>query len=601
MLVGISIGTISCIAFCLGLLSTLQLQSTDFFFRAPGASAQGQGDGKIAIVAIDDESLGALGLFSSWPRSYYANLIDVLHEDEARVVVLDVLFAEPGTGDDELADSLQRAGNVILPLAYSSQQYNSASASEPKGAGAFVRPLNIFETEAVAVGHASLFPDSDGVVRKLPVTITGSEGQEPALALAAAAKYLRRPEVIESPVKDSRLPFAGRSIPVDHAGAMVINYSAGARGTGEPAGFETVSFVDTLEGKVNPLVFQDKIVLVGATASALGDTFWTPAGRMMNGVEIHASAIQTVLSGEFLRPASSATTIALMLVLAALCSLAVLRLRVLWATLIVAASCAVYLLGALSLFDRGIMLNMVYPPLALLGAFVGVNLFSIASERSQKRVIERTFGRYVSPPVVSEILAALDRGDMELGGQLREATVAFTDARGFTKLAEKLEPDELVRVMNIYLSEVIKAVLKYGGMVNKFGGDSILAVWNAPTPCEQHALLAVKAAIEAQRQIERVQQEDKSLPQMSFGIGINTGEVVAGNMGSEDRLEYSVVGDTVNVAAKLTGAVEGGKVWVTYETFERIQGRVTAEPLEPVAVKGKSEPIRAYEVRGIRE
>jgi adenylate cyclase len=138
-------------------------------------------------------------------------------------------------------------------------------------------------------------------------------------------------------------------------------------------------------------------------------------------------------------------------------------------------------------------------------------------------------------------------------------------------------------------------------MVNKFGGDSILAIWNTPTPCEQHALLAVKAAIEAQRQIERVQRDDKSLPQMSFGIGINTGEVVAGNMGSEDRLEYSVVGDTVNIAAKLTGAVEGGKVWVTSETFERIRGRVTAEPLEPVAVKGKSEPITAYEVRSIRE
>jgi len=600
MLVGISIGAVTCIAFCLGLLSTLQLQSTDFFFRAPDASAQGQGDGKIAIVAIDDESLGALGLFSSWPRSYYADLIDVLHEAEARVVVLDVLFAEPGTGDDELVDSLQRAGNVILPLAYTSQQYDSASASEPAGAGVFVRPLDIFETEALAVGHASLLPDSDGVVRKLPVTISSSEDQEPALSLAAAAKYLRRPEVIESPVEDGRLLFAGRSIPVDNAGVMVINYSAG-EATGEPAGFDTVSFVDTLEGEVNPLVFQDKIVLVGATASALGDTFWTPAGRMMNGVEIHASAIQTVLSGEFLRPASSATTIALMLVLASLCSLAVLRLRVLWATLITAAACAIYLLAALSLFDRGLMLNMVYPPLALLGAFVGVNLFSIASERSQKRAIERTFGRYVSPPVVSEILTALDRGEMELGGQLREATVAFTDARGFTKLAEKLEPDELVRVMNVYLSEVIKAVLKYGGMVNKFGGDSILAVWNAPTPCEQHALLAVKAAIEAQCQIERVQQEDESLPQMSFGIGINTGEVVAGNMGSEDRLEYSVVGDTVNVAAKLTGAVEGGKVWVTSETFERIRGHVIAEPLEPIAVKGKSEPITAYEVRGINE
>ena len=381
---------------------------------------------------------------------------------------------------------------------------------------------------------------------------------------------------------------------------MIINYAARSAETGEPTGFITVPFVDALDSVTDPGTYEDKIVLVGATASALGDTFWTPAGRMMNGVEIHASAIRTILSGEFLRQAPTGATIALIMVLAALGSLAVLRLRVLWASLLVAASCALYLLIALSLFDRGLLLNMVYPPLALLGAFVAVNLFSIASERSQKRAIERTFGRYVSAPVVSEILEALDRDQMELGGRLQEATVAFVDARGFTGLSENLEPGELVRVMNTYLSEVIGAVLDHGGTVNKFGGDSILAIWNAPTPSLDHALLATRAAMAAQQRIEGVQRNDESLPALSFGIGISTGMVVAGNMGSKDRLEYSVIGDTVNVAAKLTGAAEGGKVWVSSGTFELIRDHVTAEPLEPVAVKGKREPISVYEIREIR-
>jgi len=516
-------------------------------------------------------------------------------------VALDILFAEPGNGDEQLAESLRDAGNVILPLAYASEYYPAAGAGRLSGGAAFVRPLSIFESEALALGHASLLPDQDGVVRKLPATIISGQSREPALALAAVAKYLRRPQVIESPVEDGHLPFAGRSIPLDDAGAMLINYVAGAAGTGEPSGFRTVSFLDVLEGTIDPGVFEDKLVLVGATASALGDTFWTPAGRVLNGVEIHANAIRTVLSGEFLRPAPTSATIAVMMLLAAFGSLAVLRLRVVWATLSVAAVCIVYLLAAFSMFDRGLILNMVYPPLALLGAFVGVNLFNVASERSQKREMEQVFGRYVSPPVVNGILSALDRDQLELGGQLQEATVIFADARGFTNLAESLEPAELVRVMNTYLSEVIKAVLKNGGMVNKFGGDSILAIWNTPTPCEEHALHATRAAIEAQRQIERVQRDDESLPAMSFGIGINTGEVVAGNMGSEDRLEYSVIGDTVNVAAKLTGAAEGGKVWVSARTLELISEHVTADPLEPLVVKGKRDPIEAYEIVDLRE
>jgi adenylate cyclase len=601
MLVGISIGIVTCVAFCMGFLSTLQLQSTDFLFRAPDPAVQSQDVSDVIIVAIDDETLSRLGHFPAWPRSHYATLVDVLNEAGARVVALDVLIAEPGIGDEQLAESMREAGNVILPLAHSSQQYEAASAGQSVGGGSFVRPLELLEREALALGHASLHPDQDGIVRKLPVVISSSEGQEPALALAATAKYLRRPQVIESSPERGCLEFASRSIPLDSADSMIINYAAAATGAGEPTAFPAVSFADVIEGNADLSVFEDKIVLVGATASALGDTFWTPTGQMMNGVEIHASAVRTVLSGEFLRAAPTGVTIALMMVLAALCSLVVLRLRVLWASLSVAAACAIYLLIALSLFDTGLMLNMIYPPLALLGAFVGVNLYSIASERSQKRAIERTFGRYVSPPVVNEILEALDSKDIELGGRLQEATVAFADARGFTKLSEELEPDELVRVMNAYLSEVIEAVLSHGGMVNKFGGDSILAIWNAPTQCDDHALLATKAAVEAQRRIEQLRRTDKGLPEISFGIGINTGTVVAGNMGSENRLEYSVIGDTVNVASKLTSAAGGGKIWIGAETYARIQQHATAEPLEPLAVKGRSDPIEVYEVRGLGE
>jgi class 3 adenylate cyclase len=155
--------------------------------------------------------------------------------------------------------------------------------------------------------------------------------------------------------------------------------------------------------------------------------------------------------------------------------------------------------------------------------------------------------------------------------------------------------------LNKYLSIVIKAVLKHNGMVNKFGGDSIMAVWNAPTPCKEHALLATKAAIDAQLQIKELQDNDTSLPVINFGIGINTGTVVAGNMGSEARLEYSVIGDTVNIAARLTDLTEGGKVWIGQNTYKQIETYIEVQPLEPLTLKGKNEPIQAYEVVEIHD
>jgi adenylate cyclase len=243
-----------------------------------------------------------------------------------------------------------------------------------------------------------------------------------------------------------------------------------------------------------------------------------------------------------------------------------------------------------------VMLNMVYPPMAIVGSFVGVNLYCIASERSEKKEITKTFGRYISPPVVEKILAALEKGDLKLGGDETEVTVAFADVRGFTRMTERIGPDELVRLLNRYLSIIIRAVLKYDGMVNKFGGDSIMAVWNAPTPCEDHALKAVMAAVEAQREIDDMQASDPDLPRIDFGIGINTGDAVAGNLGSENRFEYSVIGDPVNIAARLTAVAEGGKVWVGSGTYELVNSRAKVKELEPLFLKGKSEAVSAFEV-----
>lgn len=601
LVVATTIGAAFCLVFNFNFLHRMQLQSSDFLFQAADLYQQAEPEEKIVVVGIDDKSLAQLGHFASWSRSHYAQLVDILAEANARVIVFDILFSEPASGDEELAMSIRNAKNVILPVIHT-PAVNDFTVTQKTGQSKnIVKPLEILEEGAIALGHANLVPDADGVVRRLPIVVGNGENYEPALALVSVAKYLRRPGVIESPIRDDVLPFASRFIPLSDSKEMLINYIGSPQGTGGEVNYKTVSFVDVLNGETAPALFQDKIVIIGATATGLGDTFWTPMGRMMNGIEIHASAIHTILTGNFLKSAPSIVTIVLILVLALLCGILVLRLRALWATLSVVLLCTAYFLTAFSFFDNGIVLNMLYPPLTIVGTFVGVNLYNLTSERAEKREITKTFGRYVSPSVADKILATLGEGDLELGGEEHEVTAVFADVRGFTSLSEKIQPEELVNALNIYLSIIIDAVLQHGGMINKFGGDSVMAIWNVPIENEGHALLAIKAAVGAQRTIRELQENETILPKMEFGIGINTGKAVAGNMGSRDRLEYSVIGDTVNTAARLASATPGGKVWIGADTFERVKDYITAKPLESLTVKGKRQPVEAYEVVDIHD
>jgi adenylate cyclase len=596
LLVAACIGGILCIAFYFNLLSSVQLQSTDFLFKTGDLRQNANPVADIVIVGIDEKSLAQLGHFPSWSRANHAKLIDILAKANARVIVFDILFAELAPGDEELVESIKNAGNVILPMIYSSAQQEPLGVSEAVSSGSFIRPLPYFEENALAVGHANMLPDEDGVIRRVPLIINAGGETEPGLSLTATAKFLRRPEVIESPIENSQLKVAGRSIPLDNANQMIINYTAGSTSGGETATFNTVSYVDVLGGLVDPAIFNDKIVLIGATATGLGDIFWTPMGHQVAGVQIHANAINTILTGNFLHLVSRPVTFALIVVLALLCGLLVLRLRILWAIPSIILICIAYFLIAFAFFDRGSMLNMVYPPLAIVGSFLGVNIYNIAAERSEKNEITKTFGRYVSPPVVTKILTALEKDELRLGGEQCEVTVAFADVRGFTSMSENIEAEELVRALNIYLSIVIREVQKQDGIINKFGGDSIMAVWNVPTACKEHALRATVAAIEAQRAIKELQQRDANLLKMDFRIGINTGVAVAGNLGSQDRLEYSVIGDTVNVASRLTALADSGRVWIGSSTYELVKDHVMVKELEPLTVKGKREAIKAYEV-----
>jgi len=591
ILVALSIGAVFGLMSHFNLLHGAQLKSGDLLFASAKLQSPREPD-EIVIVAIDDKSLGQLGHYSSWSRSYHAELADILNSAGARIIAFDVLFSEPTPGDEVFAASIRSAGNVVIPVAYTSTTGELTATGKMIAFQDVLNPVKTLQESAIAIGHANIIPDEDGVVRRLPITISGEANSTAALSLTTVAGYLHRTQTTESNIEDNVLTFAGRSIPLDNNRNMLVNYTCDSVA---PLSFMIVSYADVLTGNVEHDIFQDKIVMIGATAVGLGDTFWTPAGRM-SGVEIHATAVDTILTANFLKPVPTAATSISIMVLVLLCGLMVLRFRTVWST----AGCVLlgigYYLLAFVLFDMGVFVDTLYPPLTIMSTFVGVNLYSIVVERREKTEMANTFGRYISVPVVDNVLKSLREGELKLGGEEREVTVLFADVRGFTTITERTPVIELVNTLNRYLSVIIEATLKHDGMVNKLGGDSIMAIWNAPVELEGHAVLAVRAAICALRDIRELQEHEPGLPKMDFGIGINTGKVVAGNMGSVNRLEYSVIGDAVNTAARLTDMVPGGEIWIGSNSYDLVTDSIVTEPLPPLNVRGKRGFIYAYKV-----
>jgi adenylate cyclase len=274
------------------------------------------------------------------------------------------------------------------------------------------------------------------------------------------------------------------------------------------------------------------------------------------------------------------------------------RLR--WGTVLAVVLFVGYALGVFFAFDSGYILNIFYPLISLPIMYVAVVITYVLAEQSDRREMILLFGRYVSPQVASEILNLANSDQLKLGGTKREVTVMFADMRGFTAMSEHMTPEEVVATLNKYLSVLIERVLDNDGMINKFAGDNIMAVWNAPPDQPDQALLAVKTAIEGQQAMESLPQ-DEGKPKVQFGIGINTGPAVAGNVGSEGRTEYTIIGDAVNLASRLCSNAPGGQVWIGPNTYERVKDAVEVEALEPQHFKGKAEPIPVYRALRLRK
>jgi adenylate cyclase len=547
----------------------------------------------IVIVGIDDAALRTYGKWSEWQRKLHAQAIDNLSEAGARVIGFDILFTDTSADDSALAQAIEMAGNVVLPVV-GAEPLNS---NKPEITYEyFLLPTEPLKQASISLGHANIVPDGDGVVRRLPLLIRDSSGQTcPAFALAALHALFFKSLPQEYAAQNNRLHLLDRDIPVDASSCLRINF------TSADDSYTTLSYGDVITGNFDPLVVKHKVVLVGMTATGELDTWMVPiSASKMPGVWIHANAIDTILRQRFLVDTGWGTTLVAMLFLVIITGLALPRLKLKWGGALVSALFVGYLLAVFLAFDNGYVVTILYPLMLLPLAYVTNVLCVVIDEQSDRQFIKNLFGRYVSPQVATEIIGLADVGKLELGGEERTVSVFFADIRGFTEICEHMLPSDIVNMLNNYLPLIVKRILDNDGMVNKFAGDSVMAVWNAPKFQQEHAKLAVKAAWETQQEIMKRQQDDPSLPRIQFGIGINTGEALAGNIGSSGRAEYTVIGDAINMASRICSATPGGEIWIGPETYHLVRDYVEVSELEPQSFKGKAEPVAVYRVEGLR-
>jgi adenylate cyclase len=553
----------------------------------------------IVIAGIDDKTLETYGRWADWPRSLHAQAIDNLSQAGAKVIGFDIIFTDTSTDDEMLATAIAEAENVVL-AAVGTQPVSQAGPEITYDS--FLLPVDALEQAASSIGHANVVPDGDGTVRRLPLIVKPSSGQiYPSLTLAILHRLFSMPLPQEYMLENGAVNLLARDIPVDTSYRLRINFSA----DNEQRPY--VSYGDIISGNFDPLLVKNKIVLIGMTATGEPDTWAVPtSASKIPGVFIHAGAMDTILTQRFLREPGIIISLMIMLLLVGITAFALPRCGTRhWRDIAKGVGITVglfiaCLVGGFLAFDRGYILGLFYPLLLLPVVYIGNIVYIVVTEQSDKRFVKELFGRYISPQISKEIVSRADAGNLRLGGEQREVSVFFADIRGFTRISEQLSPEAVMQLLNAYLSVVADAVVQHDGIVNKFVGDSIMAVWNAPQSQPDHALLAVKAAWGAQQKLAELRQrENRPLP-VQIGIGINTGVAVAGNVGSAGRTEYTVIGDSINVASRICSSTPGNEVWIGPETYNQTKDYIETEKLEAQKLKGKAAPITVYRVTAWR-
>ncbi|MFA6161357.1 MAG: adenylate/guanylate cyclase domain-containing protein [Patescibacteria group bacterium] len=577
LLVGLAVGVLCSAIFLTGALSTWSRRLTDRLYLPHPA------DARIVIVAIDDAAMARLGRWP-WPRAIHGELIEKLSVAKPLAIGYDVNFPEVSDeeNDKALAQALRDAGNVVLPIELSLSISGSKVMYETTRV---LTPIPLIATAAARLGHTNTPQDADGVVRRIPLYAVSSDGSKiPAFSLQIAQAGAERR------LEDALRTFLGRT----KDASLIVNYPDAPR-----HGFVTISAADVIDGKVDSKVFEGKIIMVGATAPDLHDEQLVPTSvsQPMPGIEIHASILNTLLQQNYLRELPSIVVVLWLLLVGLLLGLIVPKLKARWSIPLALALWLVSLVGSFVLFDRGWIADVLWPTITVILCFAAVALERRISAEQQKREIRDAFSHYVTGSVVESILA--DPSKLKLGGDRRKMTVLFSDIRGFTTISEGLKPDKLVELMNKYLTRMTDEVFKHEGVLDKYIGDAVMAFWNAPLDQPDHAKRAVETALDMLAALKEMNaQKLFGDVTIKIGVGVNTGDMVVGNMGSQERFDYTVIGDSVNLGSRLESLTKeyGVCLLVTESVKQELNNGYLMRQVDLVAVKGKKEPVKIFEV-----
>jgi len=604
----------------------------------------------VVIADIDEASLKQIGQWP-WPRTIVADLITRLHELGAVAIGFDVVFAEPDrmspavaatefrgidaetreklatlpSNDAVLAEAIKRAGNVVVGEAGSATATQRTDAEKTLQTGFAVRgpdPLpflvtfpgllrNVPSIEQAAAGRGlfSINPERDGIVRRVPVIMEAQDMLVPSLTMEMlrivthASAILIRTD--QAGVWSVAVP--GLEVPTDRNGQFWVHFNKH-----DPARF--VSVADILDGRVPADRFRGRLVLIGTSATGLLDIKTTPVDPVMAGVEVHAQILESVLTKTLLTNPNYA--IGAELVIAVLLGLAIIVAAPMLPAAIVLALGALLIVGLVGMswyffVEHNLLIDFTYPLISSWLIYLVLTFVNYFREQQQQKQIRSAFGFYLSPPLVEQLAKSPEK--LVLGGEERRMTILFSDVRGFTTISEhyKDDPQGLTRLMNRFLTPLTNAIIDRKGTIDKYIGDAIMAFWNAPLDDNEHEANACDAALAMLAQAEVLNVELKREAEanggvympLRIGVGLNSGPCVVGNMGSDFRFNYSVLGDTVNLASRLESRTKDYRLSLVIgsRTAERAKERFAVMEIDLIQVKGKKQPETVFTVLGRAE
>ncbi len=574
----------------------------------------------VVLVEIDGPSIDVLGRWP-WKREIIARLITRIKDLGAKTIALDMLFSEHTSPaeDRALAQAIRDAHNVVLGYFFR----NKVRANEvEKGLERLpdysiedvevvedVRdiPLKDFRSvetnideiayAGVGKGFFSVFPDKDGILRRLTLVAAFRGYLMPSLSLEAISSYLgKRISVVLDHYGILRLKVGKRLIPVSSKGSILINFY------GKGHTISHFSAIDVLKGRLPWGLFHNKLVFVGVTEKAVGDFVPTPTDPNFPGTEVHCTFASNVLQNFFLIRDARAylldiLTILLVPVIVGLISVFAPNTFVSFVGFLLIAGVYLYLnFFAFSHFNM--RLATIYPIFEFITVFILLEVYKNFVIEQRSRYLKRAFSSYISSDLVNELIRSPEK--LKLGGEKKQISVLFLDIRDFTSISEKLSPESLVSLLNDFFGPLTDIILNNRGMLDKYVGDAMMALFNVPLPLEAHADAAVRSAVEI---VEKVKELNagfikRSLPPLRVGIGINSGEAVVGNLGTKARFDYTAIGDTVNLASRLEGLNKylGTTILLSHSTYEMLQGKeLLCRRVGNIRVKGKKRPVVIYE------